>query len=76
MSQPEESRTVLSQLDTLHCSMKKTRTQRRTRCVCSAYCSRQNGTFQEEVTLNSEKNKLIALSIVELCLAESIRKFS
>ena len=36
------------------------------------YCSLRKGTSQDEVTLNSEKNMPVALSIVELCLAEGI----
>ena len=36
------------------------------------YCGWQKGTSRDEATLNSEKIKPVALSIVELCLAEGI----
>ena len=38
------------------------------------YCAKPKGTSRDEVTLNSEKIKPIALAIIELRLPEGIRQ--
>ena len=37
-------------------------------------CGLPKGTSQAEATSNSEKIKLVALSVIELCLSEGIRQ--
>jgi len=40
------------------------------------YCGMPKGTSRAEVTLNSEKIKLIALAIIKICLSEGSQSVS
>ena len=68
---------IVLQIGTLRCQQKELKQlQRRTKvtpyCLLCGYCGWRKGMSQEEAMLSSEEIKPVALSIVELCLAEGI----